>query len=398
MRFTTKHLMTLTRPADQYRATYTDPRTPGLQFEIRKKSRLFRYRYVINGRQRSIMVGRFPGVCVDEARARVAEYQRKIALGIDPLEERHSLRDIPTIDEFFREHYLPHAKRHKRSWALDEMNYRLHLKQRVGHLRMNDVSAVRVQRLMEAMKLQGASNGLTNHVVVLLGSFYTLANKWKFPGVPPRSDLAIQLLPNPPKVMRYLSPDETVRLFEELACSDNPLLKHIVAFLLLTGARRSEALMARWRDFDLDKSLWTIPVNKSGRPRTVVIASAVHEVLSAVRKQHIKRWGDVSNEYVFPNLRTGLPYNNIYRAWNLARCRAGLRDVRMHDLRHSFASALVNKGVSIYEVQHLLGHRSINTTRRYAHLAPERLRESAEVASQVYGAALPTALDTSEQS
>jgi Site-specific recombinase XerD len=70
----------------------------------------------------------------------------------------------------------------------------------------------------------------------------------------------------------------------------------------------------------------------------------------------------------------------------------------MHDLRHSFASALVNNGVSIYEVQNLLGHRSINTTRRYAHLAPERLRESAEVASRVYGAALPRSLDKSSSS
>jgi site-specific recombinase XerD len=83
----------------------------------------------------------------------------------------------------------------------------------------------------------------------------------------------------------------------------------------------------------------------------------------------------------------GRRYQNLYRSWNKARCAAGLRDFRLHDLRHSFASILVNNGVSIYEVQNLLGHASINTTKRYAHLAPETLRKSAQVAADVYSLA-----------
>jgi site-specific recombinase XerD len=90
---------------------------------------------------------------------------------------------------------------------------------------------------------------------------------------------------------------------------------------------------------------------------------------------------------VFGNLKTGRPYQNLYRSWNKARCAAGLRDFRLHDLRHSFASILVNNGVSIYEVQNLLGHASINTTKRYAHLAPETLRKSAQIAADVYSLA-----------
>mgnify|MGYP001391044592 CR=1 FL=1 len=94
-----------------------------------------------------------------------------------------------------------------------------------------------------------------------------------------------------------------------------------------------------------------------------------------------------SRMYVFGNLKTGRPYQNLYRSWNKARCDAGLHDFRLHDLRHSFASILVNNGVSIYEVQNLLGHASINTTKRYAHLAPETLRKSAQVAADVYSLA-----------
>lgn len=158
-----------------------------------------------------------------------------------------------------------------------------------------------------------------------------------------------------------------------------------MAFLLLTGARKSEALNARWDDFDFSVQSWTIPRTKGGGHRRVMISTAIKIILDDVRDMHIVRM-DRPHELVFPNFKTGEPFVNVYRAWDYARKKAGVPKLRMHDLRHSFASALVNRGVSIYEVQNLLGHSSINTTKRYAHLSPERLRQSAEVASSVYSA------------
>jgi site-specific recombinase XerD len=90
-------------------------------------------------------------------------------------------------------------------------------------------------------------------------------------------------------------------------------------------------------------------------------------------------------EWVFTNPKTNRPFVSIFNAWNTARNKAGLSGLRIHDLRHSFASALVNHGVPIYDVQKLLGHQSIKTTERYSHLSPERLRESASAASIFYG-------------
>lgn len=165
------------------------------------------------------------------------------------------------------------------------------------------------------------------------------------------------------------------------------MLKFFIGFLLLTGARRNEAAQARWQDFDLENAVWTIPKTKSGQFRKLAIAEAVLDLLRVVKQFHDQHSLENPCVYVFGNLKTGRPYQNLYRSWNKARCAAGLRDFRLHDLRHSFASILVNNGVSIYEVQNLLGHASINTTKRYAHLAPETLRKSAQVAADVYSLA-----------
>ena len=130
-----------------------------------------------------------------------------------------------------------------------------------------------------------------------------------------------------------------------------------------------------------------IPKTKSGQFRKVAIAEAVLDLLRVVKQFHGQHLQENPCVYVFGNLKTGRPYQNLYRSWNKARCAAGLRDFRLHDLRHSFASILVNNGVSIYEAQNLLGQASINTTKRCAHLAPETLRRSAQIAADAYSLA-----------
>jgi integrase len=157
------------------------------------------------------------------------------------------------------------------------------------------------------------------------------------------------------------------------------MLQYIVLFLIYTGARKREALDAKWQDIDWDKKSWRIPKTKSGKVRHIPLSRGALSVLEALENlcmegklgEHLKAYSlaDMTQRYIFANIRTGQPYVSFFYSWNAARIRAGMPDLRVHDLRHSFASFLVNAGRSLYEVQELLGHADIRTTSRYAHLS-----------------------------
>ncbi|MTJ04771.1 MAG: site-specific integrase [Sediminimonas qiaohouensis] len=201
--------------------------------------------------------------------------------------------------------------------------------------------------------------------------------------------------PNQQPIKRLMLGDHTQRFLSEaeidqlLKCcrrSSHPYLHHFVRLLLLTGARKGEARTARWGDIDLDKRVWTVPRSKNGRSRRIVLNNKAMETLQDVRIT-AERMSQCTGPslYVFTNPSTGRAYNSFYAAWYVARDRAELQDVRIHDLRHTFASLLVNKGVSLYEVQTLLGHSSVQMTQRYAHLAPDRLHSRAEIVGDIVG-------------
>ena len=157
--------------------------------------------------------------------------------------------------------------------------------------------------------------------------------------------------------------------------SDNPTLRYIIPMLILTGARKREVLDAQWQDFDLERRLWRIPMTKAGKARHVPLSDGALTILSTMPK-------DVNCPWAFANPKTLKPYVSIFCAWSTARKQAGLSDVRIHDLRHSFASLLVNSGRTLYEVQHLLGHTQVKTTQRYAHLSQDTLLAAANAATR----------------
>lgn len=195
----------------------------------------------------------------------------------------------------------------------------------------------------------------------------------------------VPLVRDTKKMERFLSVDETERLYRAIALSENPYLKSIIPLLLMTGARKREILDARWENILWERRLLLVPLPKGGKPRYIPLSKPVIDLLESVRLDQSDLFDKELRDrgWVFPNPKTGMPFRSIFNAWDTARKRAGLEDLRLHDLRHSFASFLVNNGRTLYEVQRILGHTQIRTTQRYAHLSQDTLLEAVDMAGDI---------------
>ena len=228
------------------------------------------------------------------------------------------------------------------------------------------------------MRAKGYAVGTCNRCLILLRYAMNLAVRWEILGLATNPTKDVPLFENPNKKERFLSQEEAQKLYEAVCQSDNPMLHYIVPILILTGARKREVLDAKWEDFDLPRRQWRIPMCKAGKARHVPISEGLMQLLATISQFD-------GCPFVVPNPKTLRPYASFFNSWNTVRKRAGLADVRIHDLRHSFASFLVNAGRSLYEVQKILGHTQICTTQRYAHLSQETLLEAANAAVDAVG-------------
>jgi len=365
-----------TCPLGEKRVFITDTDTRGLVLEVRASGgRTFYLRYSDrHGDQRNIKLGDASVVSLDVARQRVAELHNQIALGRDPAATREAERRVPTLGEFVAERYMPHIQGNKRSWKSDETLLRLHILPVFGRRHIDAITTPDILAFQHKLKAKGYAAGTCNRILVLMRYLFNLAAKWEVEGAGQNPARKVDLFKLNNEVQTFLSKEQVAVLLDALAASENRDLLAIVKFLLLTGARKQEALKAEWREFDLANRCWVIPLSKSGTARKVALSDAVVALLETLPSRG-------KSTYLFANPATGKPYVAAWCAWDTARRRAGLAHVRIHDLRHSFASFLVNSGRSIYEVQRLLGHAHIKTTMRYSHLANETLISAANTAA-----------------
>ena len=225
------------------------------------------------------------------------------------------------------------------------------------------------------MRTAGYASGTTNRVLVLLRYLYNLGRKWKVPGMSQNPTLGLSTAPDVHRD-RFLTPEETQRLIVALHADENRTAAQAILLLLLTGARRNEITQAKWAYMNWERRTLLVPLSKSGKPRAIALNAQALELLRGIARVD-------GNAYIFPSEVTGRPSASLYFPWDRIRQRAGLYSLRLHDLRHSFASFLVNQGVSLYVVQGLLGHSHARTTQRYAHLAQETLLDAAQVVGTI---------------
>jgi integrase len=286
-------------------------------------------------------------------------------------------QNLQTFANFFEAKYLPFVMAYKRSWKCDVTLINNHINPSLGHLLLVDVTTADIARVIHGMRLKKYAAGTCNRVLVLMRYAYALALKWNEAGITYNPAKDFQNLKQDNKLERFLSPEEATRLMVSVRLSENLMLQSIVPFLIYTGARKREVLDSKWVDIDWQEKSWRIPFTKSGKVRHVPLSEGALEVLlilkNATDQAAVKRGALPTHVWIFANPKTMKPYVSIFYSWDTARKLAGMPELRVHDLRHSFASFLVNAGRSLYEVQELLGHSDIRTTSRYAHLNRERL-------------------------
>lgn len=365
-------------PQGKAKVDYYDSSIKGFILEARASGgRTFHLRYRdSHGKLRQHKIGDAAAISYDKARQKAMRLRSEVELGGNPLEERKALRSVPTLAEFIRDTYIPHIQLHRRNFQSTLSLIKCHVLPRFGAKHLDAITTAMVTEAHQDLRAKGYALAHANMLPILLKIMFNLARKKGLPGSESNPASGVVLFTTNNAKERYLSGAETQRLYEALSRCDNKQLESIVALLLLFGCRKRELLDARWEHFDLERRNWLIPLSKSGKARNIPISDRALEVL-----QRLPRWKGCP--YVVPNPDTKKPFGNLFHPWDKVRKEAGLADLRMHDLRHTFASNLVNSGQSIYVVSKLLGHTQLKTTARYSHLADETLLSAVDAAARV---------------
>jgi integrase len=263
------------------------------------------------------------------------------------------------------------VKSYQRRPGNTEAVLRVHVVPEWGTRRLDEITTPAVALWLGKLRDRGLKPSTVEKIRIIFNRSFELAIKWQTKGV---THNPVRGIPRPKfnnARDRFLSSEEAGRLLEACAASLNPQLRNIVGLLLLTGARKRELLDAKWEHINLDRKVWFIPTSKTGKSRHVPLSQQALEVIAQLPRFEGCEW-------LVPNAATLKPYVDIKHPWDTAREAAGLEGLRIHDLRHSAASFMINAGIDLFAVGRILGHADHQSTMRYSHLANETLMQAVE--------------------
>ncbi|HBQ50332.1 MAG TPA: integrase [Hyphomonas atlantica] len=378
------------RDIDQTSATVKevvlwDSSLPGFGVRIKPsgvKSFVIQYRNR-HGRSRRVTLGRYGVMTLEEARTEARQQLSAVSRGSDPRQDRDEGRSAMTIKDLADRYMSDHCEgRCKEStikahqWLLDRFIIPALGRRSIHELRHSDVD-----RLHQSLK---ETRYNANRVLGLLKAMYGRARIWGL--VEPHVDPTTGVRPfRETRRQRFLSMEELKKLAItlDLAEQDGTISRTVGAayrLLVLTGARLSEIQKLKWEEVDLANGLILLKEHKSDRhgAKAIPLSQAASRILESIERVD-------ENPYVFVGMKENQHITDLQRPWRRIRSRAGLSDVRIHDLRHTFASMGISVGGSLPIIGGLLGHRTPQATAVYAHLAADPLRQTTEQVGTVIG-------------
>jgi integrase len=330
-------------------------------------------------RKRRLTLGPHGRVTVDQARELARQALAAVARGEDPAEARQDQRGAPTLADLAKRYMEQHAgpKKKPASVGADERILRLYVLPALGPRRVAAIGLKEIADLHHAMRDKPVQ---ANRMLALLSKMFGLAERWGLR--PPGSNpcRGVDRFPERRRE-RFLSAAELERLGAVLGDEEtaDPFVVLAIRLLLLSGARRDEVLNLRWSEVNFERACLSLPDSKTGA-KLIPLGPAAQVVLAEA--PHLE-----GNPYVIPGRRTGGRLIGLQRPWVRIRERAGLGDLRLHDLRHTFASFGAAAGLGLPVLGAILGHRNQATTARYAHLADDpRQAGAARISGEIAAA------------
>jgi integrase len=399
-----------------------DNEMPGFGCKVTPKgNRVYILQYSRNGKVHRVTIGRHGlELTAEQARNEAYRLRGNIASGENPALDRRKNRLTPTVAELGESYIEDYARPHKKPSGLaqDRRNLDNHIKPLIGRLKVSEVERQDISRVMrdvaagktakdEKTRRQGrrivkGGEIVANRVQALLSKMFELAEEWKYRPINSNPCRGAKRF-SEHKIERYLSTEEFHRLGQALADAETGRLiveqlpttpisrkrggqkktgprsenKYAIAairLLILTGCRLGEILKLQWSQIDLDRRLLILADSKTGA-KTVYLSDEAIRVINS-----IQRIDKIS--HVFPGKNPSEPIQTIRKPWENICKAAGIANIRLHDLRHSFASVGAASGLSLPMIGALLGHTQPNTTARYAHLAASPLHQAVETISR----------------
>lgn len=369
--FTKPAIDALPLPEKGKRAYYYEPKTRGFCIGVTSGGikTFFLYRK-INGRPERILIGKYSDLSIEQARNKAEKLNGEIADGKNPQDAKRALRAEATFDELFEVYIAEHSKLQKRTWSEDIDKYRRHIQKRLGKKKLSAITRPDISHIHGAVTKAGHRT-TANRVLALISSVYGWAikeNHW-------HSNPAKGIRRNKehPRA-RFIQSDEMPRFFAALRDEPNEIVRDYLLLSLLTGARRSNVLSMRWEDISFERSEWFIGRTKNDEPQTVCLSPEAVQVLRSRKPAE-------PTGFVFPGTgRTG-HFQSPDKAWERVLERAGIKNLRIHDLRRTLGSWQAKAGASLIIIGKSLNHLDQKTTAIYARLDSDPVRDSVNSAT-----------------
>lgn len=336
--------------------------------------KVFVLQYRMGPRSRRMTLGTYGAVTADQGRSLAQAALRKIARGDDPMAARDEKRAEKTTGDLLDDFLKLHADAKLKSRSSDE--YRRLIERLVPkRFAATPITGIRRADVSALHNKLAHTPYQANRLLAVLRKFFNWCEAQGHR--PDHSNPALHVeLFKETKRERFLLPSEIAHLGSVLSVAEGEgkFSPHVIAairLLILTGARLNEILTMKWEWVDLNNACVRLPDSKTGA-KTIYLSAPAMQVLSTIPRLD-------GNAHVICGQKTGSPLINLQKPWNVIRCRAGFADVRIHDLRHSFASIAVASGMSLPMIGKLLGHSQPQTTARYAHLADDPMKQATDL-------------------